>query len=271
MAAGTIRVGIGGWTFPPWRNGTFYPAGLAQKRELEFASRAVTAIEINGTYHGTQKPESFAAWADTAPAGFVFTVKASKFTTLPRVLAGAGESIERFLGSGITRLGDRLGPILWQFMGTKRFDPDDFAAWLALLPESRDGLTLRHAIQVRHESFHTPEFVTMCRDKGAAIVFGDSPQYPAIADITADFVYAHLERGEDDHPLCYPGDEIDRWTAAARTWAEGGRPGGLPYVTEGDPPRTPRDTFLFFIHGGKVHAPAGARAIIAGLDAAGAP
>jgi uncharacterized protein YecE (DUF72 family) len=259
-----IRIGIGGWTFEPWR-GPFYPEGLTQKRELEFASRAVTAIEINGTYYSGFKPATFAGWAATAPDGFVFTVKASRFCTNRKVLAEAGESIARFVGQGIVELGDKLGPILWQFMATKKFEPQDFAAFLALLPAAHDGVALRHAVQVRHESFAVPAFVAMARATGVAIVFADSPQYPAIADVTGDFVYARLERGEDDNPLGYPEPEIDRWTQAARDWAAGAAPAGLPYVDPTPPPATPRETFVFFIHGGKVRAPAAARAVIARL------
>jgi uncharacterized protein YecE (DUF72 family) len=227
-----IRVGIGGWTFEPWR-GTFYPEGLAQKKELEFASRALSAIEINGTYYSTFKPATFEGWAKTAPDGFVFTVKASRFCTNRKVLAEAGESVARFVGQGIVELGDKLGPILWQFMATKKFDADDFGAFLKLLPGGHEGVALRHAVQVRHDSFRDPAFIAMCREAGVAIVFADSPQYPAIADITGDFVYARLESGADDNPLCYPEPDLAAWTEAARTWAAGGKPEGprLPYVS----------------------------------------
>jgi uncharacterized protein YecE (DUF72 family) len=260
-----IRVGIGGWTFEPWR-GTFYPQGLSQKKELEFASRALGAIEINGTYYSGFKPETFAGWARTVPDGFVFTVKASRFCTNRKLLAEGGESVRRFVSQGIVELGDRLGPILWQFMATKKFDAEDFGAFLRLLPDAQDGVPLRHAIQVRHESFRTPEFVAMCRARGAAIVFADSPEYPAIADVTGDFVYARLESGEDANPLCYPEPELDRWADAARCWAAGGQPEGLPYASAEAAPKRPRETFVFFIHGGKVRAPAAAQALTARLD-----
>lgn len=262
MANAPIRIGIGGWTFEPWRGGTFYPEDLSQKKELEYASRQLTAIEINGTYYSGFKPATFAGWAATVPDGFVFTVKASRFCTNRKVLAEAGESVAKFVGQGIVELGDKLGPILWQFMATKKFDAQDFGAFLKLLPTSHAGVKLRHAIQVRHDSFHVPEFVAMCRDAGAAIVFADSPEYPAIADITGDFVYARLEKGEDDNPLCYPKADIDRWANTAKLWASGGKPEDLPYVEDKAPPETPRETFVFFIHGGKVRAPAAARALI---------
>ncbi len=260
MTHAPIRTGIGGWTFEPWR-GTFYPEGLAQKKELEFASRQLSAIEINGTYYSGFKPATFAGWAASVPDGFVFAVKASRFCTNRKVLAEAGESIAKFVGQGIVELGDRLGPILWQFMATKKFDAADFGAFLKLLPPSHDGVRLRHAVQVRHESFAVPEFVAMCRDAGVAIVYAQSPEYPAIADVTGDFVYARLESGADDNPLCYPEGELDRWADVAKCWASGGRPAGLPYVEERDPPAVPRETFVFLIHGGKVRAPAGAQAL----------
>lgn len=261
MTQAPIRIGIGGWTFEPWR-GTFYPDGLAQKKELEFASRALSAIEINGTYYSGFKPATFEGWAKTAPDGFVFTVKGSRFCTNRKVLAEAGESVHRFVSQGIVELGDKLGPIFWQFMATKKFDAADFQAFLDLLPREEAGVKLRHAIQVRHDSFAVPEFVAMCRKAGVALVYADSPQYPAIADVTGDFVYARLEAGEDDNPLCYPEADFPKWTHAVKSWASGGCPEGLPYVTDEAPPKTPRETFIFFIHGGKVRAPAAAQELI---------
>jgi uncharacterized protein YecE (DUF72 family) len=258
-----IRVGIGGWTYAPWR-GTFYPDGLAQKRELEFASRAVTAIEINGTYYSSFKPASFAGWAAAAPDDFVFTVKASRYCTNRKVLADAGDSITRFVGQGITELGAKLGPILWQFMATKRFDPEDMQAFLALLPARQDGIALRHAIQVRHDSFADPRFIAMARAAGVAIVFADSTDYPAIADVSGDFVYARLEAAQEDQPAGYPATALDRWAAVARDWAAGASPEGFDYVAEPAPVR-PRDVFVFAINGAKVRAPAAAQALIARL------
>ena len=261
MSSAPIRVGIGGWTFEPWR-GTFYPEKLSQKKELEYASRQLTAIEINGTYYSSFKPATFEGWAKTVPDGFVFAVKGSRFCTNRKVLADAGESVAKFVGQGVVELGDRLGPLMWQFMATKKFDAADFGAFLDLLPRTHEGVPLRHAVQVRHESFAVPEFVDLCRKAGVAIVYADSPQYPAIADITGDFVYARLEAGEDEHPFCYPEGDLPRWTEAAKTWAAGGRPEGLPYVEDRDPPKASRETFIFFIHGGKVRAPAAAQELI---------
>lgn len=270
MSSAPIRVGIGGWTFEPWR-GTFYPEKLPQKRELEYAANALTAIEINGTYYSSFKPASFAGWAAAAPEGFVFTVKGSRYVTNRKLLAEAGESVARFVGQGLVELGDKLGPILWQFMATKKFDAADFGAFLALLPRTQDGVALRHAVQVRHESFHTPEFVALCRAAGVAIVFADSPQYPAIADVSGDFVYVRLEAGEDDNPLCYPEADLPRWTNAAQHWADGGQPAGLPYFAEAPAPVHPRETFVFFIHGGKVRAPAAAQELIRRLGGSNEP
>ncbi len=262
----TIRIGIGGWTYEPWR-GTFYPAKWPQKRELEYAASQLSAIEINGTYYSSFKPASFANWAASVPDGFVFTVKASRYCTNRKVLAEAGESIERFVGQGIVELGDRLGPILWQFMATKRFDADDMAAFLTLLPASHAGVALRHAVHVRHESFADPAFVAMARAANVAVVYADSTEHPALADVTADFVYARLEAAEDGNPAGYTDADLDRWAQAARTWQAGGQPEGLPYATPDAPAKAQRDTFVFFINGAKVRAPHGAMALIERLSA----
>ena len=261
MTAGPIRVGIGGWTFEPWRD-SFYPAKWPHKRELEYASRHVTAIEVNGTYYSTFKPATFATWRDTVPDGFVFTLKASRYCTNRKILADAGDSVQRFVGQGIVELGDRLGPILWQFMATKKFDADDMAAFLKLLPAAHEGVALRHAVQVRHDSFADPSFVAMAREAGIAIVFADSASYPAIADVTGSFVYARLENAAEQEAAGYAPPALDRWADAARLWAAGGSPDGLPYVDDGHMPKQPRETFVFFINGFKPKAPAGAMALI---------
>ena len=261
MSNGMIRTGIGGWTYEPWR-GVFFPEGLAQKRELEFASRAVTAIEVNGTYYGTQKPATFASWAKTVPDDFVFALKASRFCTNRKVLAEAGDSIAKFVGQGIVELGDKLGQILWQFMATNKFDAEDFGAFLKLLPAAHEGIALRHAIQVRHDSFHVPEFVALARAAGVALVFADSAEYPAIADVTGDFVYARLEKAVETVPTGYTAAELDRWFAIAREWSAGGQPEGLPYAWAEAPAVKPRDTLVFLMNGAKVRAPAGAMALL---------
>ena len=258
---GAIRIGIGGWTFAPWR-GVFYPDKLAQAKELGYAAGKVTSIEINGTYYGSQKPESFRKWASEVPDGFVFSVKGPRFATNRRILAEAGESIARFYESGVTELGDHLGPVLWQFAPTKKFDAADFGAFLALLPRTRDGLTLRHAVEVRHDSFCVPEFVALLRAHNVAVVYADHSTYPAIADVTADFVYARLQTGDDGIATCYPPKTLDAWAKRLTAWASGSQPGDLPCV--GDTPATTkaRDVFAYVIHEGKVRAPAGAMALI---------
>src|SRR5690606_9549926 len=243
----SIHVGIGGWTYEPWR-GPFYPPGHPQKRELEFAGQHLTGIEINGTYYGSQKPETFASWAEAVPDGFRFSVKASRFATNRKRLAEGAASVEKFLTQGVTRLGDRLGPILWQFMATKRFERDDFAGFLDLLPETQDGLPLRHALEVRHESFCDPDFVDLARERNMAIVFADSDEFPRIDEATADFSYALLQRSEEDVETGYDDKALDRWAKRARDWAKGGR-----------------DVYLFFIAGAKVRNPAAAQALIAKL------
>lgn len=256
-----IYAGIGGWTFAPWR-GTFYPKGLPQARELDYASRQVTAIEINGTFYRTQTAASFRKWAEETPDGFVFALKGHRFVTNRKVLAEAGPAVETFLGSGVTELGPKLGPINWQLAPTKRFDPDDLEAFLTLLPRERDGLRLRHAIEVRHESFVSPAFVALARRHGVAIVFADSDDYPAIPDPTADFVYARLQRCRESEATGYASAEIDAWARRARAWAGGGVPDGLAPVGEAPSHSPARDVFAFFIAGDKVRAPAAAIALV---------
>jgi uncharacterized protein YecE (DUF72 family) len=260
--AGRIRAGIGGWTFEPWR-GVFYPKGLKQAAELEYASRHLTAIEINGTYYSTFKPDSFAKWRAATPDGFKFSVKASRFCTNRKVLADMGQSMEVFLNQGLVELGDRLGPILWQFMGTKRFDPDDFAGFLKLLPHTLEGLPLTHVVEPRHDSFRDPAFIALCRKHKVAICLADHETYPLIPDVTADFVYARLQTGSDEIETAYPPAEIDRWARRFETFAAGGAPEDLPRVdAAAAAPKTPREVFAFFIHEGKVRAPAAAMALL---------
>ncbi len=256
-----IRIGIGGWTYEPWR-GTFYPVDLPKTREMAFAISRMTAIEVNATYYGSQKPATFAKWAQAAPDGFKFALKGSRYVTGRKVLGEAGESIARFLGQGIVELGDRLGPILWQFLPTKQFDAEDFAAFLALLPSAQEGLPLRHAVQVRHESFACPEFIALVRAAGVAVVYADHAEYPALADLTTDFVYARLENAQEDIETGYDAPAIDRWAAIAREWEKGRAPDGLPYVVAADA-GAPREVYMFAINGAKIRAPAAAEALIA--------
>lgn len=259
---GNIRVGIGGWTFEPWR-GTFYPKGLAQKRELEYASQHLTAIEINGTYYGSQKPESFARWREETPDGFVFSLKGTRFTTNRRVLAEAGESMERFLNSGVLELKEKLGPINWQFMPTKQFDPKDFEAFLKLLPSSLEGRALRHVVEVRHPSFRTPDFIAMLREYKIAVVYTDKDSFPEIADVTAPFVYARLQGASEKIETGYAPKALDEWAKRAKTWAEGGTPKDLDLIAppEKNPPKA-RDVFIYMINGFKPKAPTAAMTLI---------
>ncbi len=258
-----IHIGIGGWTYAPWRD-NFYPKGLPQARELDYAAQHVTAIEINGTYYRTQSRESFAKWAEAVPDGFVFAVKASRYSTNRKVLAEAGESVARFLEQGLTELGDKLGPILWQFMPAKSFDPEDFGAFLALLPKKQDGLLLRHAVEVRHESFVCAEFVALARHHGVAIVFADDSVHPEIADLTAPFVYARLQDAKSDITTGYADKALDRWADIVTDWRTGGVP-DLKYAAGKPDPGTPREVFLFMINGAKERAPAAAQALIGRL------
>lgn len=260
MSAGKIRAGIGGWTFEPWEK-SFYPEKLAKKKQLAYAASQLATIEINGTYYRGQTPETFAKWAADVPDEFVFSVKGNRFVTNRRVLGEAGESMEKFFATGVTELGDHLGPILWQFAPTKKFDSEDFEAFLKLLPEKRDGVAIRHAVEVRHDSFVVPEFAELLRRYGVAVVFADHKTYPAIGDVTADFVYARLQQGNDDTPTCYPPKDLDAWAARAKTWASGGVPDDLPLAGPGQiPEKAARDVFVYFIHEGKVRAPHGAMA-----------
>jgi uncharacterized protein YecE (DUF72 family) len=250
---GTVRVGIGGWVFPPWR-GLFYPPGLAHARELAYASRAVTAIEINGTFYGSQKPGSFRRWHDETPADFVFSVKAPRFATHRRELASAGPAIERFLASGVLELQHKLGPILWQFPPFLRFARSDFEAFLALLPAAIDQRILRHVVEVRDPSFLDPAFPELLSARNIAVALVDDDKYPAIDAVTADFVYARLRRSVEHEPAGYADPALDFW--AERAWEWIGR--GL-------------DVFVYFIDGAKLRAPAAAAALLKRLAAKSAP
>lgn len=259
--SGRIYVGVGGWTYAPWRD-SFYPDGLPHKRELEYASRKLTSIEINGTYYRTQSAASFAKWRDETPENFVFSVKAPRFAVMRKNVKEAGESIERFFKSGVMELGDKLGPILWQFLPTKKFDPEFFDAFFALLPKKIGGRALRHAIEARHESFKTADFVTLARRYGVAIVIAGDSKYPLIADLTAPFVYARIMGTSPKAPLGYDDKALARWAARARQWASGAAPEGLDYVESAQPKATPRDVFLYVISGAKERNPSAAMALI---------
>ena len=254
-----IRVGIGGWTYVPWRD-NFYPKGLVQRRELEYASRHLSCIEINGTYYGAQKPTTYAKWRDETPDGFVFSLKAPMRIMQSKALAKTGPQVEDFIG-GISELGDRLGPLLWQFDAGLKFERTSFAEFCALLPRQANGRALRHVLDVRNPAFVDADFIALARKHGFATVFTDSPEHPSFADVTADFVYARLMRSRSDIATGYPADELDAWAARAREWARGSEPGDLPKIVAEAAPATPRDVFIQFISAAKERNPAAAMAL----------
>lgn len=246
-APGRIRVGIGGWSYEPWRQ-TFYPPDVPQRQELAYASRHVTMIEINATHYRTQSPASFARWRDETPEDFVFSVKAARYATNRTSLADAGEAIDRFVGSGLTELGRKLGPLLWQFEPTKRFEAREFAAFLERLPAQLDGVALRHALDVRHPSFVCDEFLALARRHRVAVVHTDSAKLPRFEEPTADFTYARLMRCEAALPTGYSQEALGEWAARLRTWAEAG------------------DVYTLMINGAKERAPAAAQALLQALS-----
>jgi uncharacterized protein YecE (DUF72 family) len=259
--SGRIYTGIGGWTFEPWR-GVFYPEGLTHAKELQYAASKVTSIEINGTFYRTQSPATYRKWASEVPDGFVFSVKGLRYVTNRGVLAEAGESINRFIGSGVLELGDHLGPLLWQMAPFKKFDEADFGKFLELLPHEVGKQKLRHVVEVRHDSFKTPTFIALLRNFNIGIVYSEHETYPEIADLTSDFVYARLQKGDDSIKTGYPPKQLDAWTKRIQLWADGGEPDDLPRVDKTSAPKTPRDVFAYVIHEGKVRAPAAAMELI---------
>jgi uncharacterized protein YecE (DUF72 family) len=264
--SGRIRVGIGGWSYDPWRE-TFYPADVPRKDELRYASRQLTAIEINSTFYRLQRPHVFAKWGAETPDDFVFSLKTPRFIAQRKVLAEAGPFIDRFMASGIAELGHKLGPLLWQLAPTQSFDGADLRAFLSRLPREVGGLKLRHAIEVRHDSFRQPDFPAIAQEHEVAIVLEDDAQYPAIAELTADFVYARLRRCESSEATGYSARALAAWVERARTWARGEQPADLPCIRErGAVKATARDVFVFFINGAKERAPAAAKAFRAGVE-----
>ena len=261
--AGRIRIGVGGWTFEPWR-GVFYPKDVKQKDELAYASRHLTAIEINGTYYSTFKPDSWKKWRDETPEGFVFAVKGSRFTTNRRELAGAGESLERYFAQGVAELGDRLGPFLWQLPHTKKFDAADLEGFFSLLPKELDG----HPAAPRAGA--APRQLLHAGLPGAAAQARHRQRLRQARDAIRR---SPTSRPTSSTPGCRPATtrwrppitpaELDGWAARLKTWAGGGAPDGLPIVDAAHAaPKTPRDVFAFIIHEGKIRAPAGAMALI---------
>lgn len=239
----TIRTGIGGWTYPDWRKGVFYPEGLVQKRELEWASRQLGAIEINGTYHSLQKPDSFRKWRDATPEGFVFAVKGSSYVSNRKVLADTGEAMKKFYAQGLDELGGKLGPILWQLMATKRFEANDIAAFFDLLPRELNGLPLRYAIEAGHESFDCPEFLDLARKANVAVVYLEQEGRARIAERTADFAYLRCKNLVSSEPAGYPPRDVERIAQLCREWGWQG------------------EVFAFMINGAKERAPAAAMAL----------
>jgi uncharacterized protein YecE (DUF72 family) len=263
---GRVRIGIGGWTYPPWR-GVFYPKGLKQADELDYAASHLTSIEINATHYRLQSPASFRKWAATAPDGFIFSIKGPRLVTQQKVLAETGAFISRFFESGLLELGDKLGPVLWQFPPFKRFDQADFGKFLEHLPREFDGRKLNHVVEARHDSFRDAAFIKLLRSFDVTAAFAESEDYPAIADLTGDVVYARLQKGNDALPAAYPPAQLDKWADRVRVWAEGGAPSDLPVVdTEHQLEARPRDVFVYFIHEGKLRAPAAAMALIKRLS-----
>lgn len=246
-----IRIGVGGWTFEPWRQ-TFYPKGTPHSKELQYASRQLTAIEVNGTYYSTMKADTFAKWRDETPEGFVFTLKANRFATNRKLLSTARESIDRFMASGIAELGDKLGPILWQFMPTKKFDPEDFEAFLKLLPREVGGRAVRNVLDVRHETFHNEQYLDLARRYGCSTVHTDSDKFPNIADAGSELAYLRLMRSEAKCKTGYSPEALDQWAAGCRAWLAKG---------------SQREVFCFFINGAKERAPAAAMELIRRLPA----
>jgi uncharacterized protein YecE (DUF72 family) len=259
VAVDGIRVGIGGWTYAPWRD-NFYPKGLVQRRELEYASRHLSCIEINGTYYGAQKPATYAKWRDEVPEGFLFSLKAPMRIMQSKALAKTGPQVEDFIG-GIGELGDRLGPLLWQFDAGLKLERASFADFCSLLPGEANGHRLRHVLDVRDQSFVDADFIALARRHGFATVFTDSPDYPSFADVTADFVYARLMRSRSDIASGYPANELDAWAMRAREWARGSEPGDLPKIVDDAAPATPREVFIQFISAAKERNPAAAMAL----------
>ncbi|MEO8778887.1 MAG: DUF72 domain-containing protein [Rhodanobacter sp.] len=263
-----IRVGIGGWTYAPWRN-NFYPDRLVQRRELEYASRQLRAIEINGTFYRAQKPATYARWAAETPAGFVFSLKAPRYITQSTRLADASKGVRGFIQGGLAELGDRLGPILWQLPPSRPFDADDLAAFLDALPQQLNGQPLRHAMEVRDATFLDQRYVTLARSHGVATVFTDSPDFPALADLTGDFVYVRLKHSVDGIPTGYSSAALDQWARQSRDWAAGKDAAALPHAGAAQTRSDPRDVFVFFIGAAKQRNPAAALALQQRIDASG--
>jgi uncharacterized protein YecE (DUF72 family) len=284
--AGTVRIGIAGWTYPPWR-GVFYPKGLPQKRELEYATGQFSSLEINGTFYGMQRPDAFADWADRAPNGFVFAVKAPRYITHIRRLREAETPLANFIASGLLRLGGKLGPILWQFPPNFRFDAERIEAFLKLLPHDTkaaarfgrkhddrlkapawlraDDRPMRHAFEIRNETFRTRAFIDLLRKYDVALVCADTVEWPRLMDLTSDFVYCRLHGSEELYASGYDDKSLDQWAARVVTWANGGEPADAERIG-GKGRKRRRDVFVYFDNDAKVRAPFDAKALTERVD-----
>lgn len=274
---GVPRIGVSGWTYAPWR-GNFYPEGLARKRELAFAAQQFPALEINGTFYGLQRPDVFARWADETPDGFLFAVKGSRFITHTKRLREIETPLANFLASGLLRLGPKLGPLLWQFPPSFRFDPGLIRDFLTLLPkdthaaarlaerhdsrlDGRDATEtdatrpMRHAMEIRHESFRDAGFIDLLREHGVALVCADTVEWPRLMDLTADFAYCRLHGSSELYRSRYEPAALDLWAKRVKAWTEGRAmsDGDFAGVPETHP--KPRDAFVFFDNTDKLHAP----------------
>jgi uncharacterized protein YecE (DUF72 family) len=284
--AGTVRIGIAGWTYPPWR-GVFYPKGLPQKHELEYATGQFSSLEINGTFYGMQRPDAFADWADRAPNGFVFAVKAPRYITHIRRLREAETPLANFIASGLLRLGGKLGPILWQFPPNFRFDAERIEAFLKLLPRDTkaaarfgrkhddrlkapawlraDDRPMRHAFEIRNETFRTRAFIDLLRKYDVALVCADTVEWPRLMDLTSDFVYCRLHGSEELYASGYDDKSLDQWAARVVTWANGGEPADAERIG-GKGRKRRRDVFVYFDNDAKVRAPFDAKALTERVD-----
>lgn len=293
--AGSILIGVSGWRYTPWR-GHFYPKGLAQRRELEHASRQFPSLELNGSFYSLQRPSSYALWAQQTPPGFVFAVKGSRYITHMLRLRNVRVALANFFASGLFELREKLGPILWQFPPNMQFDPELFEAFFRLLPKTtlaaaelaleRDGRLdgreslqtdrnrpLRHAVEVRHESFVTPDFIRLLRKHRIAWVVADTPKpWPLYEDVTADFIYMRLHGSTELYQSRYTTGELERWARLMAAWAEGRQARGVRVISKEKPPeRAGRDVFCYFDNTDKRHAPDNARELMAMLGVPLAP
>ncbi len=283
--AGDVRIGTSGWVYPPWR-GTFYPKGLAQRRELEYLSRQVASIEINGSFYSLQRPESYLRWADQTPEGFVFSVKGPRFITHMKRLKDVETPLANFFASGVLALGPKLGPVLWQLPATFRYQPEVLSAFFAQLPrtssqaarlaerhdsrlDGRDWTAvgedrpIRHAIEVRNPGFVNREFVKLLRDNNIALVVADTAgTWPHMEDVTADFVYIRLHGDKELYASGYSAKALDDWAAKVRTWRDGKNVRGEHVIATPAPhSRSGRDVYVYFDNDMKVKAPGDARAL----------